>query len=107
MAVVLLAWVFSLVGRESFREAVRSARWHYLAGVWCANILFSLVQAYTLRIILRKQDCDVGLHTLFATTCVTAFYSLFLPGLASTGVKWYMLKRSTGKGVNVLSGMLV
>jgi uncharacterized membrane protein YbhN (UPF0104 family) len=48
----------------------------------------------------------VGLHTLFTTTCVTAFYSLFLPGLASTGVKWYMLKRSTGKGINVLSSML-
>jgi hypothetical protein len=29
-----------------------------------------------------------------------------LPGAMSTGVKWYILKRSTGKGVNVLSSML-
>ncbi len=106
VAVVLLAWVFSLVDCESFRQAIRNAQWRYLAGVWSGNIIFSLLQAYTLRLILRKQDCDVGLHTLFATTCVTAFYSLFLPGIMSTGVKWYILKRSTGKGVNVLSSML-
>jgi uncharacterized membrane protein YbhN (UPF0104 family) len=106
VAAILLAWVFSQVSFEQFRETVQAARWHYLAGAWLATVLFSLLQAYALRVILRKQDCDVGLHTLFATTCVTAYYSLFLPGIMSTGVKWYILKRSTGKGVNVLSGML-
>jgi uncharacterized membrane protein YbhN (UPF0104 family) len=106
VAVVLLAWVFSQVGFEQFRATVQVARWHYLIGVWLATVLFSLLQAYALRIILRKQDCEVGLHTLFATTCVTAYYSLFLPGIVSTGVKWYILKRSTGKGANVLSSML-
>ena len=106
VAAILLAWVFSQVSFEQFRETVRAARWHYLVGVWLATALFSLLQAYALRIILRKQDCDVGLHTLFATTCVTAYYSLFLPGIMSTGVKWYILKRSTGKGANVLSSML-
>jgi uncharacterized membrane protein YbhN (UPF0104 family) len=106
VAAVLLAWVFSQVSFEQFRETVRAARWQYLAGAWLATVLFSLLQAYALRVILRKQDCDVGLHTLFATTCVTAYYSLFLPGIMSTGVKWYILKRSTGKGANVLSGML-
>jgi uncharacterized membrane protein YbhN (UPF0104 family) len=106
VALILLVWVFSLVERDSFRAALQNARWHYLVAVWSGNVLFALLQAYTLRLILRKQDCEVGLHTLFATTCVTAFYSLFLPGLMSTGVKWYILKRSTGKGVNVLSGMV-
>ena len=74
--------------------------------MWLATVLFSLLQAYALRIILRQQDCEVGLHALFATTCVTAYYSLFLPGIMSTGVKWYILKRSTGKGANVLSSMV-
>ncbi len=106
VAAVLLTWVFSQVGFEQFRATVQAARWHYLVGVWLATVLFSLLQACALRIILRKQDCEVRLHTLFATTCVTAYYSLFLPGLVSTGVKWYILKRSTGKGVNVLSSML-
>ncbi len=106
VAAILLAWVFSQVGLEQFRATVRAARWHYLLGVWLATVLFSLLQAYALRIILRKQDCEVSLRTLFATTCVTAYYSLFLPGIVSTGVKWYILKRSTGKGANVLSSML-
>ena len=83
-----------------------ATRWQYLIGVWLATALFSLLQACALQIILRKQDCEVGLHSLFATTCVTAYYSLILPGIVSTGVKWYILKRSTGKGANVLSSML-
>jgi hypothetical protein len=33
-------------------------------------------------------------------------YSLILPGLLSTGVKWYILKDHTGKGSNVLSSMV-
>ena len=106
VAAILLAWVFSQVGFEQFRATVQAARWHYLVGVWLATVLFSLLQACALRIILRRQDCDVELHTLFATTCVTAYYSLFLPGIVSTGVKWYILKRSTGKGAKVLSSML-
>jgi len=106
VAAILLAWVFSQVGFEQFRATVQAARWRYLIGAWLATALFSFLQAYALRIILRKQDCEVGLHTLFATTCVTAYYSLFLPGIVSTGVKWYILKRSTGRGANVLSSML-
>ena len=31
---------------------------------------------------------------------------MVLPGVLSTGVKWYILKKNTGKGVNVFSGMI-
>lgn len=106
VAIALLALAFSLMDRESFRKSILAAQWRYLVGVWLATVLFSGLQAYALRIILRQQDCEVGLHALFATTCVTAYYSLFLPGIVSTGVKWYILKRATGKGVNVLSSMV-
>ena len=106
VSVGLLAWVFSRVDYDEFREAVVATRWQYVVGVWFATVLFSLLQSYALQIILRKQGCDVGLAKLFATTCVTAYYSLILPGIVSTGVKWYILKRSTGKGANVLSSML-
>jgi len=106
VAVILLVWVFAQVDLGQFRQTVMATRWQYLIGVWLATALFSLLQACALQIILRKQDCEVGLHSLFATTCVTAYYSLILPGIVSTGVKWYILKRSTGKGANVLSSML-
>ncbi len=103
---ILLAWVFSQIDLGQFWRTVTATKWHYLIGVWLATVLFSLLQAVALQIILRKQDCDVGVHTLLAATCVTAYYSLVLPGIVSTGVKWYILKRSTGKGSNVLSSML-
>jgi len=106
VAAVLFAWVFSQVDIGQFWRTVSAAKWHYLIGVWGLTVLFSLLQSYALQVILRRQGCPVGLHMLFAATCVTALYSLVLPGILSTGVKWYILKRSTGKGTNVLSGML-
>jgi len=106
VAAVLFAWAFSQVDIGQFWRTVSAARWHYLLGVWFLTVLFSLLQSYALQVILRRQGCPVGLHMLFAATCVTALYSLVLPGILSTGVKWYILKRSTGKGTNVLSGML-
>ena len=106
VAVVLLAWVFSHVDLAHFRQTVQAARWQYLLGVWGATALFFWVQAFALRWILRKQDCDVSLSTIFGASCVTSLYGLVLPGIVSTGVKWYILKRTTGKGINVLSAML-
>jgi hypothetical protein len=106
VAAILLAWVFSQVDFTHFRQTVRAARWQYLLGVWGSTALFSWVQSVALQWILRKQDCDVSLHTIFGATCVTSLYGLVLPGFASTGVKWYILKRTTGKGTNVLSAML-
>lgn len=106
VAGVLLAWVFSKVDLGNFRESVRAARWQYLLGVWGSTALFSWVQSVALQWILKKQDCDVSLHTIFGATCVTSLYGLVVPGFVSTGVKWYILKRTTGKGTNVLSAML-
>lgn len=106
VAVVLLAWVFSYADFTDFRLAVRDARWQYLIGVWGSTALFSWVQSMALRWILRKQDCEVSLNTIFGATCITSLYSLVVPGFVSTGVKWYILKRTTGKGANVLSAML-
>jgi uncharacterized membrane protein YbhN (UPF0104 family) len=106
VAVLLLAWVFSHVDFTHFQQTVRAARWQYLLGVWGAAALLSWVQSVALWWILRKQDCDVSLNTIFGATCVTSLYGLVLPGIVSTGVKWYILKRTTGKGINVLSAML-
>jgi uncharacterized membrane protein YbhN (UPF0104 family) len=106
VATVLLAWVFSQVDLGQFWRTMKATRWHFLVGVWTLNVVFSLVQSYALQIILRRQECRVGLDRLFAVTCVTALYSLVLFGIVSTGVKWYMLRQSTGKGTNVLSSML-
>jgi uncharacterized membrane protein YbhN (UPF0104 family) len=106
VAAVLLAWVFSKADLTDFRQAVHEAKWQYLFGVWGSTALFSWVQSVALRWILRKQDCEVSLNTIFGATCVTSLYGLVVPGFVSTGVKWYILRRTTGKGAHVLSAML-
>ena len=106
ITVALLLWVFARVDTEQFRQTVRAAKWQYLIGVWLSAALFFLVQSAVMKWILKKQDCEVGLNTIFGASSITTLYSLALPGILSAGVKWYILKRSTGKGANVLSGML-
>ena len=106
VAVVLLVWVFSKVDLSRFRETVAAARWQYLIGVWGSTALFSWVQSVALQWILKKQECEVSTNLIFGATCVTSLYGLVLPGFVTTGVKWYILKRTTGRGTNVLSAML-
>jgi len=89
-----------------FREAVHTTVWRYVFATWLLTALFSLVQSISLRMILRRQKCYVRLNTLFGASAITALYSLILPGVLSTGVKWYVLKRDTGRGSQVFSSMV-
>ena len=59
-----------------------------------------------MKYILKKQECDTTVLTLIAVSAVSTLYSLILPGALSSGVKWYILKKNTGKGTNVFSSML-
>ena len=102
----LLAWVFKQVDLAQFRQTVRSARWQFLVGAWIWTAFLFWMRSVKMRLILRNQGCDVGVGTLFSATTVTAFYSLILPGMLSTGVKWYILRKSTGRGGSVFSSML-
>jgi hypothetical protein len=106
ITVLLLLWVCRQVDVPSFLQAARRANWAWLGLVWTFTALFFVVQSKAMQLILHRQGCHVDLHTLFGTSAITALYGLVLPGLLSTGVKWYILKRRTGKGINVLSGML-
>lgn len=106
VAAVLLTWVFSRVDLAQFGQALRTARWHYLLGVWAFTAVFFGLQSLAMQSVLKRQDCRVSVSTLFGASVITALYSLVLPGILSTGVKWYILKRHTGKGSNVLTSML-
>lgn len=106
VTLLLLGWVVSKVDMDQFRETAKTARWQYLIGIWAATAVFFGVQSVAMRMILRRQDCNVSLGTLFGASCITTLYSLVLPGILSTGVKWFILKRHTGKGSHVLSSML-
>lgn len=106
VTVGLLIWVFSQIDLRNFIEAAKTARWRYLIAVWAFTVLYFSIESMEMRLILRKQLCNVSIKTLFGASAVTSLYGMFLPGILSTGVKWYILRQDTGKGTNVLSSML-
>ncbi len=103
---LLLYWVVRQIDIGQFRRAAHTLRWPFLLATWACTISFSIVQSIALQVALRRQDCHVRLNTLFGASSITALYSMMLPGILSTGVKWYILTRETGKGSRVLSSMV-
>ena len=98
--------VFSKIDLEQFRQTVKTARWWFLFAVWVLVVLIFWINSIKMRLILKKQDCNVSIATLFGVSAVTLFYSMIIPGILSTGVKWYILKKDTGKSSSVLSSMV-
>ena len=102
----LLVWVFSQIDFGQFRQAVKTAKWQLLIAVWMLSVIFLWIRSIKMQLILKKQDCKVGVATIFRASAVTSLYSMILPGVLSTGAKWYILKQDSGKGSNVLSSMV-
>ena len=102
----LLFWVFSRIDLQQFRQTVKTARWEFLIAVWGLTLIVFWLNSIKMRFILKKQECDVSTGKIFGASAVTALYSMILPGLLSTGAKWYILKKDAGKGTNVLSSMV-
>ncbi|MBN1804921.1 MAG: flippase-like domain-containing protein [Sedimentisphaerales bacterium] len=102
----LLIWVFSKTDIEQFWQTVRLARWQFLIALWIFTIIFIWISSIKMRFILKKQGCITSTNTVFGATAATSLYSLILPGILSTGVKWYILKKGTGKPGNVLCSMI-
>jgi len=102
----LLIWVFSQVDFEQFLQTVKSARWQFLITVWIFTVILFWIRSMKMRLILKKQSCLISTNTIFGATAATCLYSMILPGILSTGVKWYILKKGTGKSSNVLCSMI-
>ncbi|MDT8303798.1 MAG: lysylphosphatidylglycerol synthase transmembrane domain-containing protein [Sedimentisphaerales bacterium] len=102
----LLIWVFSQIDFEQFLKTVKSAKWQFLVAVWIFTVILFWIRSIKMRLILKKQDCLISTNTIFGATAVTCLYGLILPGILSTGVKWYILKKGTGKSSNVLCSMI-
>lgn len=102
----LLIWVFAGIDVDRFLSSARHARWFYVVAVWAVTAVTFLVAAMKMEYILRRQNCGAGLSVVFAACAATALYAMVMPGLLSTGVKWYILRRRTGSGTTVLSSMI-
>ena len=102
----LLWLILSRIDLGGLTEAVRRARWRYVLLSWAVGIGTYWIRAVRLRLILEEQECPVPTRRIFGATAVTMLYSLFLPGLLSVGVKWYILHAFAGKAARILSAMV-
>jgi len=91
---------------EQLLQTIKSARWQYLMAVWIFTVILFWIRSIKMCLILKKQGCLISTNTVFGATASTCLYSLILPGILSTGVKWYILKKGTGKSSNVLCSMI-
>jgi len=103
---VLLWLVLSRIDLQQVGRSIKAARWQFLIIVWLLAILAFWLRSVKMGFILKKQNCEVDSIKIFGASSVTTLYSLIMPGLLSTGVKWYILKQHTGKGSNVFSSMV-
>ena len=101
----LLVWVFHIVDIQKSAQMTKTARWEYIGILFLMVNLLFLLQGLKGRYIFAKQGCDVSVGRLYCLSALVSLYGLILPGILSTGIKWYILKKDTGKGGNVLSAM--
>lgn len=102
----LLVWVFSQIDLQQFWQLIKTARWQSLIAVWGLTVMLFWIRSIRMQFILKKQGCSVSIATIFGASAVTCLYGMVVPGILSTGAKWYILRRNTGKGSSVLSSML-
>ena len=103
---LLLTWVFLKIDVQQFTRTAGDAKWELLVAAWIITLFTFLVNAARMKLILRKQQANARFATIFGASAVTFLYGLLLPGILSTSIKWYLLKKETGKGANVLSSMV-
>ena len=103
---VLLIWVFCSIERQQFVEVIKTARWSFVIAVWALVAMIYWINSIKIRLILKAQDCSLNTVTVFGVSAVTALYSMVMPGMLSMGMKWYFLRKGTGKGIHVFSSML-
>lgn len=106
VTVGLLTWVLWKVSLVDLRSVAAHAEWRYVALVCLFNVLLFWIRAFRSQLIFKRLDCPVGLNTLFGASAVMTLYGMVLPGMLSLAAKWQVLRRCTGKGSKVLSGMM-
>ncbi len=106
VTITLLTWVFSQIDTSQLGQTIKTAKWQFLIAIWAVTLIIFFLDAVRMRYILKKQNCGVKITAIFEASAITSFYSLIVPGLLSTAAKWYVLKKHTGKGIHVFSGMV-
>ena len=95
----LLVWVFSQIELQQFWQTIKTARWELLIAVWALTIIIFWINSIKMKLILKKQGCNVGIATLFGASAITSLYGMVMPGILSTSAKWFTHKQQISKGL--------
>lgn len=106
ITLLLLTWVFTKIDFQRFADIAKRARWYFLILSWILTIVSFWVMSFTMRLIMKRLDCEVSTGTVFFASAITALYGMILPGILDVSAKWYILKVHTGKPSHILSGMV-
>lgn len=106
ITMILLLVVFFKVKLPSLQQITNHINWLIVLAIWVTSIVLLWLRSLRNHFILKTIDCDVSIFNLARATSITTLYSLVLPGLLSSGVKWYILKKDTGQGSRILSSMV-
>lgn len=102
----MLALAFRNIDSTAFLNALKTAKWQFFAAASIVTVIFFWLNSIKTRCIFKKLNCDIQTKTLFAVSSITSLYTLFIPGLLTNSIKWYILKKETSKGAQVLSAMI-
>lgn len=106
VTITLLFFVLQLIDFGQLGQAIEHAKWELLIAAWGLAIAIFWIRSIRLHFIFKKLNCIVSTGYVFRASAITVLHSLILPGILSTGIKWYILKEHTSRGSNVLSSML-
>ncbi len=106
ITLLLLTWVFTKIDFQQFVDIARKTKWSFLILSWILTLFSFWVMSFTMRLIMKRLDCEVSTGTVFLASAITALYGMILPGILDVSAKWYVLKLHTGKPSHVLSGMV-
>jgi uncharacterized membrane protein YbhN (UPF0104 family) len=106
ITLLLLTWVLSKIDFQQFTDSIKKARWYFLILSWALTLIIFWVASFTMRLIMKRLDCEVNTGTVFLASAITSLYGMVLPGILDVSAKWYILKTHTGKPSHILSGMV-
>jgi len=102
----LLIWIFRQIDLEEFWHIVEIAQWKHFVILMVLIVISNWMEAIKMKLILKKQDCNISVNAFFGISAIQVLYALILPGLFSHGLKWFLLKKYTGKGYNVFCSLV-
>jgi uncharacterized protein (TIRG00374 family) len=102
----LVAGIFWFVPFAQVADALREVRLGYVAGGMAVSLLGHYLQAFQLRLLLKRLGMPIGVREIFEINMTTRFYGQFLPSeLMAGAVKLHRLAGPTKQWGEVVAAL--